>query len=58
MRGIGKRNLALNQAATACAGKIALLPSKTARWIASDTLRDISRPAIIARLEAKVVKKK
>ncbi len=56
LRGIGKRNLLLNQAATDCAHKLAKLPSKTARWIATDAIRDIARPAIIARLEAKRIR--
>lgn len=53
LRGIGKRNLFLNQAARDAAQEIIQLPSKTARWIAADALRDIGRPEIIARLTAK-----
>lgn len=56
LRGIGKRNLFLNRAATDCAHELAKRPSKTARWIATDAIRDIARPAIIARLEAKGIR--
>lgn len=51
LRGIGKRNLFLNQAARDFAQKLLTQePSKTAHWIASDALRDIGRPEIGARL--------
>lgn len=53
LRGIGKRNLFLNQAVSDFAKKLVANASKTTRWIASDALRDIQRPVIIARLTAK-----
>lgn len=53
LRGIGKRNLFLNQAAREFAQELLSKPSKTARWIASDALRDIGRPEIGARLSAR-----
>ena len=42
LRQIGKRNLALNTAAVATAREIAALHSATARWVASDALRELT----------------
>jgi len=50
LRGIGKRNSDLNKAAIATANKIQEHPSKTARWIASDALRELTSQAIQQRL--------
>jgi 3-methyladenine DNA glycosylase AlkD len=41
LRGIGKRNPRLRQAAMAVAKEIALIDSRAARWIASDALREL-----------------
>jgi 3-methyladenine DNA glycosylase AlkD len=43
LRQIGKRNLLLNRAAVRTAKEIRKLPSKSARWIASDALRELTR---------------
>lgn len=45
LRGIGKRNLALNRAAIATAKKIQAIDSKTAQWIAADALRELTSEA-------------
>ncbi len=50
LRQIGKRNLALNSAAVAAAREIAALDSRSARWIASDALRELTSPAVQHRL--------
>ena len=41
LRQIGKRNLALNQAAVATAREIQAIESSAARWIAADALREL-----------------
>lgn len=51
LRQIGKRNLALNAAAVACAGRIVLQESRSARWIAAEALRELQSPGVHARLE-------
>jgi 3-methyladenine DNA glycosylase AlkD len=53
LRQIGKRNLALNAAAVAAAREIAALDSRSARWIASDALRELTSPAVLKRLDRK-----
>jgi 3-methyladenine DNA glycosylase AlkD len=50
LRGIGKRNRKLNAAAIRCANQIAKQDSRSARWIASDALRELQSPAVAARL--------
>ena len=50
LRGIGKRNLALNGRAIECARQIAGLDSKAARWIAGDALKELTGAAVQGRL--------
>jgi len=50
LRNIGKRNLNLNEAAINTAKEIKRLDSKAARWVASDTLRELESDAIQSRL--------
>jgi len=50
LRNIGKRNLNLNKAAINAAKEIQQLDSKAARWVASDTLRELESDAIQSRL--------
>jgi len=50
LRNIGKRNLSLNEAAINAARAIKRLDSKAARWVASDTLRELESEAIQSRL--------
>ena len=50
LRGIGKRNLALNKRAIAAAREIKNLDSKSARWIAADALRELTGVAVQDRL--------
>jgi 3-methyladenine DNA glycosylase AlkD len=42
LRGIGKRNRTLNQAAIQTAREILTLDSKSARWVATDALRELT----------------
>ncbi|MBI5568951.1 MAG: DNA alkylation repair protein [Desulfomonile tiedjei] len=42
LRQIGKRNLALNRAALEAAEKIKGIDSKSARWVASDAIRELT----------------
>ena len=53
LRGIGKRNLALNKAAAAFSEKLLALDDKTARWVARDALRELQSDKIQARLHQK-----
>ena len=53
LRGIGKRNLALNKAAAAFSEKLLALDDKTARWVARDALRELQSDKIQARLRQK-----
>lgn len=45
LRGIGRRNAALNSAATALAKKLAASETPSARWIGKDALRDLAKAA-------------
>jgi 3-methyladenine DNA glycosylase AlkD len=51
LRNIGKRSLALNKAAVACARRIAKQDSRSARWIAKDAIRELTDPKIIKRIK-------
>lgn len=50
LRSIGKRNVALNKAAIACARELRAMDSRAARWIAADALRELQSDAVQARL--------
>jgi 3-methyladenine DNA glycosylase AlkD len=52
LRQIGKRDAALNRAAIEAAREIAGLDAKSAHWIAADALRELTGPAVQARLRA------
>jgi 3-methyladenine DNA glycosylase AlkD len=51
LRNIGKRNRTLNKRAIEIAREIQEINSKTAKWIASDALRELSSQAIQKRLK-------
>ena len=50
MREIGKRNLGLNAAAIDSADAIRRIDSQSARWIASDALREVKSDKVQGRL--------
>lgn len=50
LRNIGKRNVNLNRAAIEVAKEIQRINSKTARWIASDAIRELESKAVQRRL--------
>ena len=50
LRQIGKRNLELNKAAVSAALKIQKIKSGTAKWVASDALRELKSPQVLKRL--------
>jgi 3-methyladenine DNA glycosylase AlkD len=50
LRNVGKRNLALNQAAIRAAEELRETDSRTARWVASDVIRDVTREKVQAKL--------
>ncbi len=58
LRQIGKRNPALNRKAIETARKIQRMDSRSARWIASDALRELTGEAVQERLVAKSLTKK
>ena len=51
LRNIGKRNSKLNKAAVNTAKKIGCIKSKSARWIASDAIRELTSGTVKKRLE-------
>lgn len=51
LRNIGKRNPNLNKIAMGTAGELLAMESKTAQWIARDTIRDITSEATRRRFE-------
>ena len=53
LRQIGKRNRRLNQLAIKTAKQIQRMDSKTARWIASDALRELTSPNVRRRLRTR-----
>jgi 3-methyladenine DNA glycosylase AlkD len=53
LRNIGKRNLPLNAEAIRSAERIRQQGTSSARWIASDALRELKSPAVQARLHRK-----
>jgi 3-methyladenine DNA glycosylase AlkD len=50
LRNIGKRNVRLNEAAITTAREIQRLDSKSARWIATDAIRELESDAVQTRL--------
>lgn len=53
LRGVGRRNAALNAAAVTVARRLSLSPEAAARWVGKDALKDLTRPAVIRRLAAR-----
>ena len=53
LRQIGKRNSALNKIAIQTAKEIQKIDSKSARWIASDALRELTGSAVRKKLDRK-----
>jgi 3-methyladenine DNA glycosylase AlkD len=53
LRAIGGRSAALNAAAVALARRLATSTEAGPRWLGKDTLRDITRPALLKRLASK-----
>jgi 3-methyladenine DNA glycosylase AlkD len=53
LRQIGKRNQNLNHLAVETAERIKLQNTRPARWIASDALRELKSPKVLARLQTK-----
>jgi len=51
LRGIGKRNRALNEKAVAVALRIRKIDSRAARWIASDAIRELTSEKVRSRLK-------
>ncbi len=57
LRSIGSRNVVLHAAAMALAARLAASPVPSARWVGKDTLRDLQRPLIAARVAKKTAAK-
>ncbi len=58
LRNIGKRSTILNKKAITCAKKMSKIDSKSARWIASDALQELTSEKVQKRLERKEKKNK
>jgi 3-methyladenine DNA glycosylase AlkD len=52
LRGIGKRSLSLNAQAVETALRIQATGTGAARWIASDALRELRNPQVLARIRS------
>jgi 3-methyladenine DNA glycosylase AlkD len=52
LRGVGRRNAALNAAAVAVARRLSASPESAARWVGKDALKDLTSPAMMRRLAA------
>jgi 3-methyladenine DNA glycosylase AlkD len=50
LRGLGKRNRALNARAIETAGDLARMDSKAARWVAAEALRELTGESVQSRL--------
>jgi 3-methyladenine DNA glycosylase AlkD len=57
LRSIGSRNVALHAAAIALAERLATSTVASVRWVGKDTLRDLQRPLIVARVAKKTAAK-
>jgi 3-methyladenine DNA glycosylase AlkD len=57
LRSIGKRNIALNEAAVAAAREIHESKSGSARWVASDAIRELTGEAVQRKLHSKAATK-
>ncbi len=53
LRQIGKRNVVLNREAVRVASEMMEMDSRSARWIASDALRELRSEAVLKRLRSK-----
>jgi 3-methyladenine DNA glycosylase AlkD len=53
LRQVGKRNMSLNHEAICAAQRIALRPHASARWIASDAIRELESKAVRERMMAR-----
>jgi 3-methyladenine DNA glycosylase AlkD len=53
LRAIGRRNLALNQAALTVARRLGASNEAAPRWVGSDALRELSKPTLRSRLTAR-----
>ncbi len=53
LRQIGKRNMRLNRLAIAAAEEIREMDSKSARWVATDAIRELTNEKILDRLKHK-----
>jgi len=56
LRGMGKRSPGLRRAALASAARPARREEKGARWIAADVRRELEKPEVVARVEARAAR--
>jgi 3-methyladenine DNA glycosylase AlkD len=57
LRQIGKRNLNLHRSVMNLAREMQLQGSRSARWIATDALRELESPAVLERLQKRTSRK-
>lgn len=53
LRSIGRRNLALHEAAVVVAQRLSASPQAAARWVGQDALRELTSAAVVKRLSAR-----
>jgi 3-methyladenine DNA glycosylase AlkD len=53
LRGIGRRNLELNKAATELSQRLSNSSDATARWLGKEGLKEFARPVVVRQLEKK-----
>ena len=58
LRQIGKRNLVLRKVAMRTAAEVHNMESTSARWIAADALRELKDPKIVARIRARMPRRR
>jgi 3-methyladenine DNA glycosylase AlkD len=58
LRSIGARNVELHRASVELAAKLAKSTDATERWIGKDSLRDLTRPTVQKKLEARATRSK
>ena len=58
LRSVGERSAALHEAALATAARLAAAPHPSARWVATDAMRQLAAPAVRRRIAARTAKGK
>ena len=54
LRGVGRRNATLHAASVKVARRLAASPEPAARWVGRDALKELTSPAVTARIAARM----